>query len=88
MPNAFSPNGDGKNDIFRIPPSTPQRIISFAVFNRWGQLVFRTTNSSSGWDGTLKGKPQPADTYVWMIEYEDLLNNQRSLAKGTIILIR
>ena len=88
MPNAFTPNNDGLNDVFRIPPSTPQRIKSFSVYNRWGGLIFHTSDSGTGWDGTFHGQPQSNDTYVWMIEYEDLLTNKTETATGTVNLIR
>jgi gliding motility-associated-like protein len=88
MPNAFTPNGDGKNDVFRIPFSKSQNIKVFAVYDRWGMRVFETANSSVGWDGTFAGQPQPAGTYVWQIEYEDLLTARPTVASGTVILIR
>jgi len=88
MPNTFSPNGDGKNDVFRVPSATPQVIESFVVFNRWGEELFKTTNGSRGWDGTYKGQPQPTGTYVWIIIYEDLLTRQKQIAKGIVMLIR
>ena len=88
MPGAFTPNGDGKNDLFRIPPSLAVKIRAFAVYDRWGARVFYTTNSAAGWDGTVGGRPQPVGTYVWMIEYEDLLTGKPALARGTVILVR
>ncbi|MDO6435219.1 gliding motility-associated C-terminal domain-containing protein [Flavitalea sp. BT771] len=87
MPGAFTPNGDGRNDLFRIPPSSPQKIISFAVYNRWGQMIFFTTNSGSGWDGTFNGQQQPAGSYVWKIDYEDATGARR-LVSGTVMLVR
>jgi gliding motility-associated-like protein len=88
MPGAFTPNGNGKNALFRIPPSLAVKIRAFAVYDRWGARVFYTTNSAAGWDGTLGGEPQPMGTYVWMIEYEDLLTGKPAQARGTVILIR
>jgi gliding motility-associated-like protein len=88
MPGAFTPNGDGKNDLFRIPPSLAVKISAFAVYDRWGSRVFYTTNSTAGWDGTLGSQPQPMGTYVWMIEYQDLITGQPAQARGTVILIR
>ena len=88
MPNAFTPNGDGKNDLFRIPPSAPLKINAFTVYDRRGMRVFYTSNSTAGWDGTFGGKPLPVGTYVWMIEYEDLLLKKPAQARGTVILIR
>lgn len=88
MPNAFTPNGDGKNDVFRIPPSCSQVIQAFAVYNRWGLKVFETANSSAGWDGTFAGQPQPAGAYVWQIQYQDQLTGKAASASGTVMLVR
>ncbi len=88
MPTAFTPNGDGKNDVFRIPPSTVQKVINFSVYDRWGNRVFMTENSGDGWDGSFNNKQQPAGTYVWEIEYYDLLNGKPAKASGTVILVR
>jgi gliding motility-associated-like protein len=88
MPSAFTPNGDGNNDLFRIPPSLSVKIKAFAVYDRWGERVFFTKNSTTGWDGYTGGQPQPTGTYVWMIEYDDLLTGRPTQAKGTVILTR
>ena len=88
MPGAFSPNGDGRNDVFRIPPSVPVSILQFAVYNRWGQLVFITSNSSAGWDGRLDGKPQPTGVYVWIIEYINPLTKKTTRKNGTVTLVQ
>jgi gliding motility-associated-like protein len=88
MPNAFTPNGDGRDDVFRIPPVTIQKIQSFSVFNRWGQEIFRTTDNGAGWDGNYNGQPQPTGTYVWMIQYQDGLSKKYETARGTVELIR
>jgi gliding motility-associated-like protein len=88
MPNAFTPNGDGKNDVFRIPPSISLEIKVFTVYDRWGMQVFETANSGIGWDGTFAGHPQPPGTYVWQIQYQDALTGKAIYASGTVILIR
>jgi gliding motility-associated-like protein len=88
MPNAFTPNGDGKNDVFRIPSASPQQIERFSVYNRWGSCVFTTANSGGGWDGTVNGSPEPAGTYVWIIQYHDPLTGKAETANGTVILVR
>ncbi|MCB0700959.1 MAG: gliding motility-associated C-terminal domain-containing protein [Chitinophagaceae bacterium] len=67
VPGAFSPNGDGKNDVFKITNLTFQRIMEFRVFNRWGQEIFNTTDNNRGWDGTWKGEPQGIGTYNYLI---------------------
>jgi gliding motility-associated-like protein len=88
MPLAFTPNGDGKNDLFRVPPSEPVTVIRLAVYNRWGAIVFATTNSSGGWDGTLNGQAQPTGTYVWQVEYMDLVTKKAVVKSGTVVLVR
>jgi gliding motility-associated-like protein len=88
MPNAFTPNGDGIDDLFRIPPQVALNIKSFSVFNRLGQRIFYTNNSGIGWDGTINGQMQPEGTYVWMIQYTDAITNKSETASGTVILIR
>lgn len=87
MPNAFSPNGDGKNDVFRIPNLTFQKLESFHVFNRQGQEVFITNDANEGWDGTYKGIPQDMGTYMYMIKltYPDGFTDYLS---GDVTLIR
>ena len=88
MPTAFTPNKDGRNDLFRIPPSIEIDLHNFSIYDRWGQRVFLTTNSSEGWDGTIGGRPQPGGAYVWEIEYQDILTRKPARAKGTVMLIR
>lgn len=88
MPNAFTPNGDGKNDLFRIPPISPLDITRFAIFDRWGALIFTTTNGSEGWDGWFGGHMAPVDVYVWVVEYYNPIIKQRIVKKGTVELIR
>ena len=68
MPNAFSPNGDGINEVFK---PTPVGIVStsyFRIFNRYGAIVFETNQWNKGWDGTYKGIPQQIGNYVWVIK--------------------
>lgn len=67
VPSAFSPNGDGKNDVFRITNLSFQRIMEFRVFNRQGLEVFSTNDSRAGWDGTYAGVPQDIGTYMYLI---------------------
>jgi gliding motility-associated-like protein len=57
MPNVFTPNGDGKNDIF-LPVYNPDVPLTFTmkIFNKWGEEIYSTENISQGWDGTYKGK--------------------------------
>ncbi len=87
IPNAFTPNGDGLNDVFRpIPPGISSTTF-FRVFNRYGQLMFETSQWLKGWDGTFKGKPAEPGAYVWIIKGVDKYNKTIE-QKGTIMLIR
>ncbi|MEO6548063.1 MAG: gliding motility-associated C-terminal domain-containing protein [Ferruginibacter sp.] len=87
MFSAFSPNGDGNNDVFRVkyPFAMPQ--FRMVVFNRYGEKIFETNNINEGWDGTWKSEPQPPGSYVWVINYTDSDKVQRKL-QGTVIVLR
>jgi gliding motility-associated-like protein len=87
VPNAFSPNADGLNDMIRPLALGLRSVSSFCIFNRWGQLLFKTTQIGMGWDGKFKGNVQEAGTYVWFAEGIDF-KNRKIERKGTIILIR
>ncbi len=86
MPNAFTPNGDGKNDLFRIPVDVYLNLREFTIFNRWGNKVFTTKNKEQGWDGNFNGLPCETGTYVYMILGSD--ENGDINADGTFILFR
>ena len=87
VPNAFSPNGDGLNDIFRAIPVGISQTEYFRVFNRFGQLIFETNQWLKGWDGKYKGKPQPLGVYVWIVKGIDK-NGRTVEMKGTVILVQ
>ncbi|HEY4149387.1 MAG TPA: gliding motility-associated C-terminal domain-containing protein [Chitinophagaceae bacterium] len=87
MANGFTPNGDGHNDIFRIPLGAPIVLDRFVVFSRSGVEVFSTRNVSEGWDGTYHGQPMSGGTYVYMISGKNT-SGQPIILKGTIVLIR
>ncbi|MFZ1496458.1 MAG: choice-of-anchor L domain-containing protein, partial [Saprospiraceae bacterium] len=88
IPNAFSPDGDGTNDKFRMIIHTPATVAvsSFQVFNRWGEKVYDATNTD-GWDGTFKGKTLPSDVYAYMIKLR-LPFDKEVLLKGDVTLLR
>lgn len=86
-PNAFSPNGDGLNDIFRAIPVGIAKTDYFRVFNRYGELVFETNQWLKGWDGNYKGKKQPMGVYVWIIKGTDKLGSTVEM-KGTVMLVQ
>jgi gliding motility-associated-like protein len=87
VPNAFTPNRDGTNDIFRPIELGLKTLDIFKVYNRWGELVFSTSDMNKGWDGTYKGRGQDPGTYVWYGEGTDYTGKKVS-KKGTVILIR
>ncbi len=87
VPTAFTPNGDGKNDILRPIAVGVSKIEFFRIYNRWGQLVFQTTRNGFGWDGKIGGKEQKTDTYVWVVQGVDI-TGKKLFAKGTVVLIK
>ena len=87
VPNAFTPNGNGHNDILKAFPVGISRFRYFAVFNRWGQRVFYTEDAGKGWDGNWEGLPQSAGGFVWMSAGLDYQGNP-VIRKGTVLLIR
>lgn len=87
VPNAFTPNGDGINDIFRPIPIGMKSLKYFKVYNRSGQLIFSTSIQNMGWDGTFKGKPQDTDVFVWIVDGLDY-QDKEIFQKGSVTLIR
>ncbi len=75
LPTAFTPNNDGYNDIIKVNGWGIKELLQFQVYNRWGQLLFETTNINEGWDGTFNGKPQNIDTYIYSVKVETLRGN-------------
>jgi gliding motility-associated-like protein len=87
VPTGFSPDNDGNNDVFRPIVIGMKSLDAFRVYNRWGQLVFSTTQTGYGWDGNFKGMPQGAGTYVWYASGVTYLGKKIE-KKGTVVLIR
>ncbi|MCK7555213.1 gliding motility-associated C-terminal domain-containing protein [Chitinophaga sedimenti] len=88
IPNAFSPNGDGRNDIFRPVVRGPMYDYELRIFNRWGQIVFMSKDLHKGWDGTFKGKPVDNSTFVWWMSYKKVQNGPVFILKGEVTVIR
>jgi gliding motility-associated-like protein len=88
VPGAFTPNGDGVNDYLYPLNALKAVDLQFKVYNRWGQMVFETTNWLVKWDGTMGGRPQPAGAYAWFLSYTDSDTGKRIFQKGTSLLIR
>jgi gliding motility-associated-like protein len=85
-PNAFTPNGDNKNERF-YPVWISASKIRFSIFNRWGTPVFVSEELGKGWDGTLNGADAPEGVYVFRIEATDLCEKQ-STYTGKFFLVR
>jgi gliding motility-associated-like protein len=86
MPSSFTPNKDGKNDVFRIPPGASISLGEFLVFDSWGNSVFTTTDISKSWDGTNQGKDLDTGIYVYLIK--GVIQNKEVVIKGTVALLR
>ncbi|THU34197.1 T9SS type B sorting domain-containing protein [Niastella caeni] len=84
VPNAFTPNNDGRNDSWNIPALNALPNFEVRVFNRYGQLVFNTRNINRSWNGKFNGTDQPIGTYVYLIN----INNGKRILKGPLLLIR
>jgi gliding motility-associated-like protein len=92
LPSAFTPNGDGVNDVFDAIFNCGAEINSFAmrVFNRWGEKVFETNDVNGAWDGTFKGVAQPLQVYTYFLNAETVENNSsKSINRiGSVTIIR
>jgi len=86
IPNAFTPNNDGKNDILYVNSSVGYDI-NFKIYDRWGELVFETTDINQGWNGEFRNKQLEAGVYVYHLELE-CFNHEHFIKKGNITLIR
>ncbi len=87
LPNAFSPNADGENDVFRVLGADKISEMELRVFNRWGQEVFYTNQKETGWDGTFKGQPAPTGVYAYTL-VATLTNGEVITKKGNVTLKR
>jgi gliding motility-associated-like protein len=87
IPTAFTPNGDGRNDVFK--PTVSGRITKykFSVYNRYGQQVYYSTDPGTGWNGKIKGMPQNLGSFVWVCSYQ-FVNKDPILKRGSVLLLR
>lgn len=86
LPLAFTPNGDGLNDLFRPLCITYQKIVEFSIYNRWGERVFYTTKTGDGWNGTYKNLPAELGVYFYMLIIDRL--GEHIVYKGDVTLVR
>jgi gliding motility-associated-like protein len=89
LPNAFTPNNDGLNDVFK-PTTSDIYKLNFEIYNTWGESVFKTNNPQQGWNGTYKGKPCPEGVYLYKISFNGFSNKQLKTYnfKGNVSLLR
>ena len=90
VPNSFTPDGDQHNQYFRAIFSSGLDIYDFnlTIFNRWGQVVFETTDVNEGWDGTFAGNPVQDGTYVWTLEFKERTKEVRHRVNGHVNVLR
>ena len=90
VPNVFTPNGDGTNEIFK-PVTTEIQKLTMYIYNRWGEMIFETSDVNGGWDGKLHGNDVPTGVYFWLIRYNEnrssALNIEKEI-KGSVTLLR
>ncbi len=87
LPNAFTPNGDGKNDVFRVLGNMGRiKTFGLSIYNRWGEQIFHTNDKYQGWDGTYRGRNEMSGTYMYMLEYS--MDGKPYLVKNNFHLIR
>ncbi len=90
VPNAFTPNGDGLNDVFRpvIERGCPVRAFAMSIYNRWGQLMYTTSDVNSGWDGTYRQDLAETGAYMYYIQFRGGTEGGTKKLKGDLMLIR
>ena len=88
VPNAFTPNGDGKNDYLYPLNAFNTKDLEFMVYNRYGQRVFESHDPAGKWDGSINGAAQPTSGYFWTLRYTDGSTGNKTILHGTTLLIR
>ena len=88
IPTAFTPNNDGKNEVFKIVYDRDLLDISmFRIYNRYGEMIFETRNAEIGWDGTFNNTPANTGVYVYYFEL-DCYSGETNFIKGNVTLLR
>lgn len=88
FPNAFTPNGDGRNELFRPGAFCPITKYVFTVYDRFGRQVFHSTNPNEGWDGRISGKKADLGTYIYYCIYDDFMLKRQLMLRGSVTLIK
>jgi len=87
VPSAFTPNSDGRNDVIRPVMAGIAKLTFFRVYNRWGQLVFNTSEVNKGWDGMIGGAKQSSQNFVYMVQAVDY-TGKTIVKRGSFVLLR
>jgi gliding motility-associated-like protein len=87
IPNAFTPDRNGRNDDFKPFIGGNVKQYQFTIYNRWGQVVFTTNDLRRGWDGTFAGIQQETNVFVWICSYQ-VEGEPAKLERGTVVVIR
>ena len=86
LPTAFTPNGDGENDVFIIRGG-PFLAANFQVYSQWGELIFSTDDANVGWDGTYNGEEAPVGVYTWTFTVV-IIGDRTIIKEGDVTLMR
>jgi gliding motility-associated-like protein len=87
FPSAFTPNGDGRNDMFEPLGIRNVKTMTIQIWNRWGEQVFSSSDATKGWDGNFKGTPAQTGVYAYLINYVKA-DGEEKIIKGNVTLIR
>ena len=88
LPDAFTPNGDGVNDILYVEGWGIEELLSFKIYNRWGELLFETNDLNEGWDGKYKGELQNPDSYAYVVEAKNFIFGNPETFTGFVDLVK
>ncbi|QHS58559.1 gliding motility-associated C-terminal domain-containing protein [Chitinophaga agri] len=88
FPTAFTPNGDGKNDVFRPRAKGPMYEYELHVYNRWGQMVFFSKDEKKGWDGRYVGQVVESGSYIWVISYKTKVGGAVTIQQGQVTVLK
>jgi gliding motility-associated-like protein len=88
VPNSFSPNDDGINDVFQAYPTKDAEILSLKIYNRWGSLIFQSLNGNEPWRGLANGTTLSPDVFVYLIQYKNKRTGRVEILSGDVTLVR
>lgn len=87
LPNAFSPNGDGINDIFKPQGNCNADEYNLQIYARSGAVIYETKDINSGWDGSINGNPVPVGAYYYLVRYKNITSPSGFIFRGGVIIL-